>query len=98
MLCEYGLDTDAIFLGKQEDVAEVISLADLMLLPSEKESFGLVALEAMACGVPVVATYAGGLPEVVVDGECGFLCSIGDVETLAQRTLALLKDDTLYQR
>ncbi len=98
MLCEYGLDGATHFLGKQEDVAEVISLADVMLLPSEKESFGLVALEAMACGVPVVATNVGGLPEVIVDGETGYLCECGDVQALADKTLALLKDEALYQR
>lgn len=97
-LIQLGLDNDVHYLGKQEDVAEVISLADVMLLPSEKESFGLVALEAMACGVPVVATNAGGLPEVVVDGENGFLCEIGDVQAMAERTLQLLLDDQLYQR
>jgi glycosyltransferase involved in cell wall biosynthesis len=70
----------------------------VMLLPSEKESFGLVALEAMACGVPVVATNAGGLPEVVEDGKSGFLCEIGDVEKMAERTLMLLRDDALYQQ
>lgn len=97
-LLELGLANDVHFLGKQEDVAEVISMADVMLLPSEKESFGLVALEAMACGVPVVASTAGGLPEVVVDGENGFLCKVGDVQSMAKRTLQLLRDDVLYKR
>ncbi|RNB81663.1 N-acetyl-alpha-D-glucosaminyl L-malate synthase BshA [Brevibacillus fluminis] len=98
MLKEYGLENEACFLGKQEDVAEVLSMADVMLLPSEKESFGLVALEAMACGVPVVATNVGGLPEVIVDGETGFLCELGDVEGLAEKTVKLLKDEALYER
>jgi len=98
MVTAYGLDHDVHFLGKQEDVAEVISMADVMLVPSEKESFGLVALEAMACGVPVVTTVAGGLPEVVPDGECGFLCRIGDVQSMADRALQLLTDEELYQR
>ncbi len=97
MICERGLGQDVIFLGKQEDVAEVISLADVMLLPSEKESFGLVALEAMACGVPVVATRTGGIPEVVVDGQTGFLCDIGDVNKMAEQTLVLLQNKTLYK-
>ncbi|GAA4708841.1 N-acetyl-alpha-D-glucosaminyl L-malate synthase BshA [Brevibacillus fulvus] len=97
-LNEWGLQDDVIYLGKQEDVAEVISLADVMLLPSEKESFGLVALEAMACGVPVVATNAGGIPEVVIDEVTGFLCPIGDVERLAARTLRLLEDEQLYRQ
>lgn len=93
---EQELDQDVIFLGKQEDVAEMISLADVMLLPSEKESFGLVALEAMACGVPVVATRVGGLPEVVADQECGFLTDVGDVPEMIRRTLHLLEDQQLY--
>lgn len=97
-IAEKKLEADVHFLGKQEDVAEVISLADVMLLPSEKESFGLVALEAMACGVPVVATVAGGLPEVVLDGVCGFLRPIGDVAGLAEKTLLLLQDEELYAR
>ncbi len=98
MITDYGLEQDVIFLGKQEDVAEVLSMADVMLLPSEKESFGLVALEAMACGVPVVTTVAGGLPEVVPDGVCGYLCEIGDVATMAERTLRLLRDEVLYNQ
>ncbi|NNV02114.1 N-acetyl-alpha-D-glucosaminyl L-malate synthase BshA [Brevibacillus sp. MCWH] len=98
MVAELGLEGDTYFLGKQEDVAEVISMADIMLLPSEKESFGLVALEAMACGVPVVTTNAGGLPEVVLDGECGFLLPVGDVAGMAERTVRLLTDPDLFQR
>jgi N-acetyl-alpha-D-glucosaminyl L-malate synthase BshA len=98
MIADYGLEQDSYFLGKQEDVAEIISMADVMLLPSEKESFGLVALEAMACGVPVVATIAGGLPEVVPDGQCGYLCPIGDVAGMAERTLRLLRDEALYSQ
>ncbi|WP_019122419.1 N-acetyl-alpha-D-glucosaminyl L-malate synthase BshA [Brevibacillus massiliensis] len=97
MVDERGLKQQVCFLGKQEDVAEVISLADVMLLPSEKESFGLVALEAMACGVPVVATRTGGIPEVVTDGVCGFLTDIGDVAAMAERTLQLLQDHELYE-
>ncbi|WP_139489136.1 N-acetyl-alpha-D-glucosaminyl L-malate synthase BshA [Brevibacillus dissolubilis] len=98
MAAELGVADDVFFLGKQEDVAEVLSLADVMILPSEKESFGLVALEAMACGVPVVASNAGGLPEVVLDGESGFLCEIGDVDALASKTIQLLQDEELYRR
>jgi L-malate glycosyltransferase len=98
MVADLGLEGDTHFLGKQEDVAEVISMADVMLLPSEKESFGLVALEAMACGVPVVTTNAGGLPEVVPDGECGFLLPVGDVAGMAERTVRLLTDQDLYRR
>ncbi|MED1944334.1 MULTISPECIES: N-acetyl-alpha-D-glucosaminyl L-malate synthase BshA [Brevibacillus] len=97
MIADLGLNDDVCFLGKQEDVAEVLSMADIMLLPSEKESFGLVALEAMACGVPVVATVAGGLPEVVLDGVNGFLRPIGDVEGMAKETIRLLQDEELYR-
>ncbi|MBO8162970.1 MAG: N-acetyl-alpha-D-glucosaminyl L-malate synthase BshA [Brevibacillus sp.] len=98
MVCDRGLNEDVSFLGKQDDVAEVISMADVMLLPSEKESFGLVALEAMACGVPVIATRTGGLPEVVRDGECGYLSEVGDVEQMAANTLRLLHDEERYRR
>ena len=94
---EQGLEKDATFLGKREDVATLLAGADLFLLPSEQESFGLAALEAMACGVPVIATTAGGLPEVVVDGECGFLLPVGDVAGMAARAAALLQDRTRWE-
>ncbi|RNB84975.1 N-acetyl-alpha-D-glucosaminyl L-malate synthase BshA [Brevibacillus panacihumi] len=97
MIAEQDLTQDVCFLGKQDDVAEVLSLADVMLLPSAKESFGLVALEAMACGVPAVTSDAGGLPEVVLDGVCGFLRPIGDVDGMAEAAIRLLKDEELYQ-
>ncbi|MFD0958848.1 N-acetyl-alpha-D-glucosaminyl L-malate synthase BshA [Paenibacillus chungangensis] len=93
-----GLENSVVFLGKQEDVAQVISLADVLLLPSEKESFGLVALEAMACGVPTIGSRAGGIPELVVHGETGFLSDIGDVADMAQHVIALLKDEEMHQR
>jgi L-malate glycosyltransferase len=83
------------FLGKQERVVELLSLADLFLLPSEKESFGLVALEAMACEIPVIATRAGGIPEVVTHGKTGFLSAIGDLNGMAEAGLRLLRDDEL---
>ncbi|MGO4374731.1 N-acetyl-alpha-D-glucosaminyl L-malate synthase BshA, partial [Paenibacillus sp. MCAF20] len=87
-----GLEDRVVFLGKQEDVAQVISLADVLLLPSEKESFGLVALEAMACGVPTIGSNAGGIPELVTHGETGFLSPIGDVESMAENAIRLLQD------
>ncbi len=80
------------FLGEQEHVERVLACADLFLLPSESESFGLAALEAMACGVPVVGTRAGGLPEVVDDGVTGALVGIGDVDAAADAATALLED------
>lgn len=95
---EMGLDNRVQFLGKQDDVAGVISLADLMLLPSEKESFGLVALEAMACGVPTVGSEAGGIPELVSHGETGFLAPIGDTVRMANYAMQLLSDPVLYHQ
>lgn len=89
---EKGLSEEVHFLGKQNRVHEKLSLADLFLLPSELESFGLAALEAMACEVPVIATRVGGLPEVITDGENGFLVSVGDVEAMAARALEILSD------
>jgi N-acetyl-alpha-D-glucosaminyl L-malate synthase BshA len=81
------------FLGAQDSVVEVAGLADVFLLPSELESFGLSALEAMACGVPVVGSDAGGLPELVKHTETGYLLPVGDVEGMAARTLEVLKDE-----
>lgn len=93
-----GLEDRVHFLGKQEDVAHVISMADLLLLPSEKESFGLVALEAMACGVPTIGSNAGGIPELVTHGETGFLSDIGNVEEMAEHAVRLLSDDALHEQ
>ena len=87
---------DAVrFLGKQEPVAEILSVADVMLLPSESETFGLAALEAMACSVPVVSSDAGGLPEVNLEGVTGYLRPVGDVAAMAAATRALLDDEPL---
>lgn len=93
---ELELEARVIFLGKQEEVAQVISLADLLLLPSEKESFGLVALEAMACGVPTIASNAGGIPELITHGETGYLAPIGDTDQMAAYALELLLDQDRY--
>src|SRR5690606_39103841 len=86
------------FLGKQTSVIELLSCSDLFLLPSEQEAFGLVALEAMSCGVPVVATDTGGLPEVVADGETGYLAPVGDVDAMADRSIEILSDPALWKR
>jgi N-acetyl-alpha-D-glucosaminyl L-malate synthase BshA len=88
-----GVQNRVRFLGTQESVEEIVGMADVFLLPSELESFGLSALEAMACGVPVVGSDSGGLPEVVQHTETGFLLPVGDVEGMAARTLEILKND-----
>ncbi|MFF2887561.1 N-acetyl-alpha-D-glucosaminyl L-malate synthase BshA [Paenibacillus sp. NPDC057967] len=93
-----GLEDRVHFLGKQEDVAQVISMADVLLLPSEKESFGLVSLEAMACGVPTIGSNAGGIPELVTHGETGFLSDVGNVEEMAEGAIKLLTDDALHAK
>ncbi|AOZ91317.1 N-acetyl-alpha-D-glucosaminyl L-malate synthase BshA [Paenibacillus crassostreae] len=95
---ELGLGDKVHFLGKQEEIADVISLADVLLLPSEKESFGLVALEAMGCGVPTVGSEAGGIPELVKHGETGFLAPIGEVELMAEYAITLLSDVALSEK
>ncbi|WP_332693267.1 N-acetyl-alpha-D-glucosaminyl L-malate synthase BshA [Halalkalibacter lacteus] len=91
------IEDKVLFLGNQKHIAELLSMSDLMLLLSEKESFGLVALEAMACGVPVIGTRAGGVPEVVVDGVTGYLCDVGDVGCVASKAIELLKDDACHE-
>ena len=86
------------FLGKQDAVEEILSVSDLFLMPSESESFGLAALEAMACKVPAITTNAGGLPELNVDGFCGYMSNVGDVDAMAANAIAILQnDDTLQQ-
>ena len=85
------------FLGKQEAIEEILSIGDLFVLPSESESFGLAALEAMACEVPVISTNAGGIPEVNVHGVTGFLSNVGDVDSMAQHAITLLKDPEMLK-
>ncbi|MEQ9101264.1 MAG: N-acetyl-alpha-D-glucosaminyl L-malate synthase BshA [Imperialibacter sp.] len=86
---------DTRFLGKLDHVEEVLSVADLFLMPSEKESFGLAALEAMACEVPEVSSNTGGLTELNIDGVSGFTCDIGDIESMTKKSLHILKDENL---
>lgn len=93
---ELGVYDDVRFLGKQEPVEEILSIADIFLMPSGSETFGLAALEAMACGVPVIASRIGGLPELVIDGETGFLCDLGDVQAYTEAAHRLLTDDALH--
>lgn len=95
---QLGLEEKVLFLGKQKNVSELLSISDLMLLMSEKESFGLVLLEAMACEVPCITTNAGGIPEVVKDGETGFVVDVGDIGKAADRALKLLEDEQLLQQ
>ncbi|ASS99099.1 MULTISPECIES: N-acetyl-alpha-D-glucosaminyl L-malate synthase BshA [Geobacillus] len=93
---ELGLQDDVRFLGKQDKLEELYSISDVMMLLSEKESFGLVLLEAMACGVPCIGTAIGGIPEVIEDGKTGFLCPLGDVKEAARQAMALLTDCRLH--
>jgi L-malate glycosyltransferase len=88
---------DVRFLGKLEAVEEVLSVADLFLMPSEKESFGLAALEAMACEVPVVSSNSGGLPELQVQGVTGFMSNVGDIEDMTRKSLFILDKKNLPQ-
>lgn len=91
-----GICTEDIrFLGKLEAVEEVLSVSDLFLMTSEKESFGLAALEAMACEVPVISTNAGGLPELNKNGYSGFVCEVGDVDGMVKKAIHMLDNDNL---
>jgi N-acetyl-alpha-D-glucosaminyl L-malate synthase BshA len=95
---EMGVSQHVSFLGKQDHVERLIPLAHVLLMPSEMESFGLVALEAMACGVAPVATKVGGVPELITQGETGFMEAMGDVPAQAARVVELLTDDALHAR
>jgi glycosyltransferase involved in cell wall biosynthesis len=91
------VDADVRFLGRLGNVVDLLQASDLFLLPSQTESFGLAALEAMACGVPVVGSRAGGLPEVVDDGLSGILEPPGSVEAMGRRAVDLLRDPTRHR-
>jgi N-acetyl-alpha-D-glucosaminyl L-malate synthase BshA len=98
LAAELGVSRHVEFVGKQNGVERLIRLADAILMPSEMESFGLAALEAMACGVPAVATRVGGVPELITDGEDGFLEAVGDVAGMSEKAVRLLTDEGLRAR
>src|SRR5689334_17378916 len=93
-----GIHDDVLFLGKQDQVVDKLAISDVMLLPSELESFGLAALEAMACEVVPIATRVGGIPEVIEHGVSGYLADVGDVETMARYAVDLLSDDSNLEK
>ena len=98
-LCrDLGLCDDMRFVGKQEQIEEILAISDLFLLTSDYESFGLAALEAMAAGVPVISTNAGGLPEINIDGKTGYLGNVGDIKTMSEHAIRLLCDDSLLNQ
>jgi N-acetyl-alpha-D-glucosaminyl L-malate synthase BshA len=94
---QLGVKDETVFVGKQANIPDYLGIADIFLLPSELESFGLAALEAEACEVPVIATRIGGIPEVVAEGETGFLSDIGDVEKMSDDVMKFLKDEEMRQ-
>ncbi|HEV8591601.1 MAG TPA: N-acetyl-alpha-D-glucosaminyl L-malate synthase BshA [Pyrinomonadaceae bacterium] len=95
---QLGVKDDVAFVGKRSNIAGYLGVSDVFLLPSELESFGLAALEAQACELPVIATRIGGIPEVINDGETGYLSEIGDIDKMAADTLRLLNDDDLRSK
>ena len=98
-LCrELGTCDDIRFLGKQDKLEEILSITDLFMLPSAYESFGLAALEAMACRVPVISSNAGGIPEINIHGVTGYLTDVGDIESMAKYSLELLRDETKLEQ
>ncbi|MBA4406828.1 N-acetyl-alpha-D-glucosaminyl L-malate synthase BshA [bacterium] len=94
---DLDLQKDVIFLGKQDALVEILSAADLFLMPSQSESFGLSALEAMACGVPVVSSSVGGLPELNIHNETGYIAEIGDIDRMAKYAIELLTNEKRYK-
>ncbi|QSB28661.1 N-acetyl-alpha-D-glucosaminyl L-malate synthase BshA [Flavobacterium sp. CLA17] len=99
ILCqELGILDKVIFFGNSNEIDKILCMTDLFLLPSETESFGLAALEAMSCGVPVISSNSGGLPEVNFDGFSGYLSNVGDVEEMASNALKILKDEAVLKQ
>jgi N-acetyl-alpha-D-glucosaminyl L-malate synthase BshA len=95
---ELGVCDEIRFVGKQEQMEDILAIADLFLLTSEYESFGLAALEAMAAGVPVVSTNAGGLVEINIDGLTGYMSNVGDVASMSQQAISILEDDAVLKK
>ncbi|WP_234568631.1 N-acetyl-alpha-D-glucosaminyl L-malate synthase BshA [Rhodohalobacter sp. 614A] len=95
---ELGMCDHVRFLGKQDQVEEVLSISDLFMIPSGSETFGLAALEAMSCSVPVISSNIGGLPEVNIHGETGYLCELADIECMANHATEILTDEKLQER
>jgi L-malate glycosyltransferase len=95
---ELGIYEETRFVGRQEQIEEVLAVSDLFILPSDYESFGLAALEAMAAGVPVISSNAGGLPEINQEGITGYLAKVGDVATMSLRAIELLSDEKKLER
>ena len=98
ILCEKkGIRDNVLFVGNSHEVDKILCFSDLFILPSEHESFGLVALEAMACGIPVISSNAGGLPEVNIHGESGYLSAVGDTDEMAKNAIKILENDKIHQ-
>ena len=94
---DLGLQEDVYFLGKQDSISEILNAADIFLMPSQSESFGLSALEAMACGLPVVSSSIGGLPELILHNETGYIAEFADAERMAKYTIDLFKNEKKYK-
>jgi N-acetyl-alpha-D-glucosaminyl L-malate synthase BshA len=97
MISTYDLAGDVFLMGSRQNVENILSAGDLFLLPSEHESFGLAAMEALCSGVPVIGTWLTGLPELITEGKSGFLCDIGDTESMAEKSVMLLSDNKMWQ-
>ena len=94
---ELGICDDIRFIGKQEQIEEILAVSDLFILPSEYESFGLAALEAMAAGVPLISSDAGGLPEININGKTGYMSPVGDVASMSRNAITILENDEVLK-
>lgn len=95
---DLGVCSDVRFVGKQEKIEEILSISDVFVMPSESETFGLAALEAMSCGVPVISSNAGGVPELNIHGETGYLCDVGDTQAMGNYAITLLSNNELQKK